>query len=67
MSEVRADYNLLQSSCETDKIEQESKPLSTHNLDELQRELGEIERKLLPLLNAIRAIRGEKPVYVPKG
>lgn len=47
-------------------LEQGQRPLSTRNLDELDRELAEIERKLLPLLNMIRAIRGEKPVYVPR-
>lgn len=67
MSEARAEYNLLQSTCEPDKIEQEGRPLSTRNLDELQRELVELERRLTPLLNAVRAMQGKKPVFVPKG
>lgn len=66
MSEERTSYNLLQSSCEPATIEQERRTLSTRNLQELDRELAEIERKLLPLLNTIRAMRGEKPVFVPK-
>ena len=66
MSEPREVY-LLQRPCEPDTISQGRRPLSTLNLDELDRDLAEIERKLLPLLNRIRAMRGEKPVFVPKG
>lgn len=40
--------------------------LSTRNLDELEHELQELERRLTPLLNAIRAMQGKKPVFVPK-
>jgi hypothetical protein len=66
MGEIGIEYKVLQRPCEPDTISQGQRPLSTRNLDELERELAEIERKLLPLLNTIRAMRGEKPVFVPK-
>lgn len=67
MSETGLEYKVLQSTCNNAIIEPQHLSLSTRNIDELERELAEIERKLLPLLNAIRAMRGEKPVFVPKG
>ena len=58
--------NLLQSIHEPDTMGQERRVLSTRNIDELERELAELERRLTPLLNAIRAMQGKKPVFVPK-
>jgi hypothetical protein len=49
-----------------DKIDEAERPLSTLNIDELQKELVDLERRLTPLLNAIRAMQGKKPVFVPK-
>jgi hypothetical protein len=43
------------------------RPLCTRNLDELDRELAELERMLTPLVNKIRELRGKKPMFVPKG
>ncbi len=59
--------NLLQTPCKPATMDGERRTLSTRNIEELDKELAEIERKLLPLLNAIRTMRGEKPVFVPKG
>lgn len=39
--------------------------LSTLNLDELERELMALERKFVPLLNRMRAMRGKKPIVIP--
>lgn len=58
--------NLLQRRCEPVTMEREGRLLSTQNLDELQHELTELERRLTPLLNTIRAMQGKKPVFVPK-
>lgn len=58
--------NLLPIVNDCDIMETGCRPLSTRNLDELERELAEIERRLLPVLNAIRAIRGKKPIYGDK-
>lgn len=69
MSEQRNDYktclhNPVQS-CDT--IAPEKRALSTRNLDELEHHLAQLERKLVPLLNQVRAMRGKKPVIVPEG
>ncbi len=41
--------------------------LTTHNLEELARDLAKLERELIPLINRIRAMRNKRPVIVPKG
>lgn len=71
MSERRASYQtdstLLQQDIKCAIVEPEHRPLSTRNLDELERELAELERMLTPLVNKIRELRGKKPMFVPKG
>jgi len=43
-------------------LEQQSYPLATHNLDELHRELSQLERMLTPLLNQVRRMQGKPPM-----
>jgi len=65
VSERKVDYQL---NCHNNGVTMESqRPLCTRNLDELDRELAELERMLTPLVNKIRELRGKKPMFVPKG
>lgn len=64
--EERAEYRVLNQSQNHDKLTSSQRPLTTHDLAELERELRELERKLIPLLNAVRAIQGKKPICVTK-
>lgn len=41
--------------------------LATRNLDELERELLLLERRLIPLLNRVREVLGKPPMYPPQG
>jgi len=43
-------------------LETQSYPLATHNLDELHRELSQLERMLTPLLNQVRRMQGKPPM-----
>lgn len=40
--------------------------LSTRNLDELMPEIEDLERRITPFLNKLRAMQGKKPLLAPK-
>ena len=66
VSEQKVAYRVLQSVDNNAKLDIEHRLLSTRNLDELERDLAEVERMLMPLLNKLRELRNKKPVFVPK-
>jgi hypothetical protein len=45
-------------------IEPQTYVLATSNLNELHRELAQLERMLTPLLNQVRRMQGKEPVTV---
>lgn len=54
-----------EANCDKIEAQQHAHALTTRNLAQLEHDLLQLERFLIPLLNQVRAMQNKKPVIVP--